>query len=412
MRKAYSIFYFSINFGSVFSFIVIPWIAAKPTELAKDAGLVDQILWQIKNAGFTGYGWAFAVPGILMALATFVFWLGTRHYVRRPPTSTTRTAGFFKVYLTALSNLPKGDPGLSVIAATSVLTSLALPVLAMVGMAYVGFRPVNATVKLLGQLSLGCMGLWYLLVVVTSITKTAELPDRFWSGALARFSPGEIAAARSITPILTVLGLLPTFWALYDQSNSTWVLQASQMKPFNFIGLNVAAEQMQSLNALLILILVPLLSWVIYPWIEKRGLQVTALRRMALGFVFTVLSFLVIGWLQGRLEAKQELSLAWQALPYLFLTIGEVLISTTGLEFAYTQAFPSMKSTIMGLYFLTVSLGNLIVTTITQIGGGHGDESVTSGRFYVYALIATGVGVLFTIIAACYQYRDTRHTIT
>jgi hypothetical protein len=54
----------------------------------------------------------------------------------------------------------------------------------------------------------------------------------------------------------------------------------------------------------------------------------------------------------------------------------------------------------------------LIVTTITQIGGGHGDESVTSGRFYMYALIATGVGVLFTVIAACYQYRDTRHTIT
>jgi POT family proton-dependent oligopeptide transporter len=184
------------------------------------------------------------------------------------------------------------------------------------------------------------------------------------------------------------------------------------MKPFVFLGINVAAEQMQSLNALLILILVPLLSWGIYPWIERRGLQVTALRRMSLGFVFTVLSFLVIGWLQGRLEAKQELSLAWQALPYLFLTIGEVLISTTGLEFAYTQASPSMKSTIMGLYLLTVSIGNLIVTTITQIGGGHGDESVTSGRFYVYALIATGIGVLFTLIAACYQYRDTRDTIT
>jgi POT family proton-dependent oligopeptide transporter len=414
MRKAYSVFYFSINFGSIFSFLVIPWIAKTPApQLVADAGFVDQILWQLKHAGFSGYSWAFGVPGIAMALATLVFWLGTKHYTRKPPNRATQTAGFFKVFLAAFANLPKGNPGLTVTAVVSVLTSIVLPLLTMIGMVYVGFRhDVTPAVKSLARISLGCMGLWYLLVLITSVLRKAELPDLFWAGARGRFKDAEIAAARSVSPILAVLGLLPAFWALYDQSMSTWVLQGKKLVEFQFLTLNVQAEQMQSLNALLILILVPIFAWGLYPWIERRGLQVTALRRMSLGFVFTVLSFLVVAWLQKRLEAGEQVSLKWQAIPYLFLTIGEVLISTTGLEFAYTQALPSMKSTIMGFFLLSVAIGNLIVTTITQLLGQKGDEAVTSERFFLYALLATGVGVLFIIIAVSYRYRDLRQTVT
>src|SRR5436190_5455551 len=56
MRKAYGAFYFSINFGSFFSFLVIPWIAGKQQTLAQDAGFLDRVLWQFKHAGFDGYG--------------------------------------------------------------------------------------------------------------------------------------------------------------------------------------------------------------------------------------------------------------------------------------------------------------------------------------------------------------------
>jgi POT family proton-dependent oligopeptide transporter len=47
--------------------------------------------------------------------------------------------------------------------------------------------------------------------------------------------------------------------------------------------------------------------------------------------------------------------------PYLILTTAEVLISTTGLEFAFTQAAAEMKSTIMSFWLLTVAIGNLFV---------------------------------------------------
>src|SRR5207244_3646373 len=188
--------------------------------------------------------------------------------------------------------------------------------------------------------------------------------------------------------------LVPAFWALFEQSNSTWVLQGDQMKSFELLGFDIGAERMQSLNPLLVMILVPVLNWILYPLVEAGGLRVTALRRMSLGLLLTAVSYVVVGWLQARLEAKVELSLAWQAVPYVIITTAEVLVSTTGLEFAYTQAAPSMKSTIMSFWLLTVAIGNLLVTTITQLGGGHGDASVSSGRFYLYAGITAVVACL------------------
>jgi len=409
MRKAYAAFYFSINFGSFFSFIVIPWIASKPAPaLAADTGFLDRALWQLKNAGFTGYSWAFAVPGILMALATLIFWLGTKHYVRKPPTRETRTAGFFSVFLTAKRNLGDAGAGLRTAAQVSMLTSVVLPAIIMIGMVFVAFQSkVSGFVKFIGWGSVACVGIWYLLVLVASFMDRVELPDGFWKGAKAKFNDSEISAARSIAPILAVFAFVPAFWALFDQSNSTWVLQGDKMLPFTILGWKIGAEQMQSLNPLLVMILVPVLTWWLYPMSESVGFKVTPLRRMSIGFFLTAFSYVIVGWLQQRLEAKETLSLAWQAVPYIILTAAEVLVSTTGLEFAYTQAAPSMKSTIMSFWLLTVTIGNLLVTTITQLGGGaHGDESVTSGRFYLYAGMTAVVAVLFILVAIRYRYRE------
>ena len=407
MRKAYGAFYFSINFGSFFSFLIIPWIASKAAPLAPETSAIDRFLWQIKHAGFTGYSWAFAVPGILMGLATLIFWLGTKYYVRKPPARETRTAGFFSVFLAAFRNLGNASFDLRSAAVASLLTSIVLPVLVMVGMVFVALQQhITPAVRTIGWIAVGSLSLWYLLVLGLSIIGGAELPEKFWQGARKRFNESEISAARSVAPILAVFAFIPPFWALFEQSNSTWVLQGAQMQPFNFLGMTIKAEQMQSLNPLLVMLLIPALNWGVYPLLEKMGLRVTPLRRMSLGLVLTAASYILVGWLQHQIEAGHSLSLAWQSVPYVILTTAEVLVSTTGLEFAYTQAAPSMKSMIMSFWLLTVAIGNLLVTTITQLGGSHGDESVSSGRFYLYAALTFGVALLFIIVAVRYRYRE------
>src|SRR6185369_2312856 len=62
LPKIYSIFYWSINFGSFFGVALLP-----------------------KVRDHYGYAWAFGIPGIFMALATLIFWLGRKTYIRKPP---------------------------------------------------------------------------------------------------------------------------------------------------------------------------------------------------------------------------------------------------------------------------------------------------------------------------------------
>ena len=96
----------------------------------------------------------------------------------------------------------------------------------------------------------------------------------------------------------------------------------------------------------------------------------------------------------------------WQILPYFLLTVGEVLLSPTGLEFAFAEAAPEMKSTVMSFWLLTVAIGNLFVAGITKLfSGGEGAESITPSRFMLYAGLTAIVAVLFTIVATRYRYR-------
>src|SRR5207237_9679008 len=73
------------------------------------------------------------------------------------------------------------------------------------------------------------------------------------------------------------------------------------------------------------------------------------------------LSWIVVGGMQLVLDRGNAFTITWQVLPYALLTFGEVLVATTGLEFAYSQAPLSMKGAIMAFWNLSVTIGNLWV---------------------------------------------------
>jgi len=268
-------------------------------------------------------------------------------------------------------------------------------------------------VKGLGWTALGCIGVWYLLVIGLSLLRKTELPEKFWAAATGWHNAKEIAGARSFSPILFIFAFVPVFWTLFDQTNTTWVLQGQQMTPVKIFGLDIGAEQMQSMNPALVMILVPVMLW-LYPRIEKlTGMRVSPLRRMGAGLVLGALAYVVVGLLQTRVDMGVKLSVLWQTLPYFMLTTGEVLLSTTGLEFAFTQAAAELKSTIMSFWLLTVAFGNLMVPLITRLKawiihtGDTGDSvSVNSSTFYLYAGLTLGVAIIFMLIALCYKERE------
>jgi POT family proton-dependent oligopeptide transporter len=140
---------------------------------------------------------------------------------------------------------------------------------------------------------------------------------------------------------------------------------------------------MQALNPALVMLLIPFLNVVVYPWLRRRGREPSQLGRMALGIALAGASWIVVGLLQLALDGGQTISIAWQVLPYALLTTGEVLVSATGLEFAYSQAPPAMKGAIMSFWSLAVTVGNLWVLIVNA---GVKNEAV--GR----AIASTGMG--------------------
>lgn len=178
----------------------------------------------------------------------------------------------------------------------------------------------------------------------------------------------ELVSPEGRGTLLRLSGLfvfVAVFWALYDQTGSAWVLQAARMETRVF-GVDWLPSQVQALNPLLILLLVPLFTGVIAPRVTARR-PFDALSRIGLGLWLTALAFAWSAGVESALAAGARLSLLWQVPAWIGITAGEVLVSVTGLEFSYSQAPPSLRSLVMALFFLSISAGNLLVAVLNAL---------------------------------------------
>lgn len=185
--------------------------------------------------------------------------------------------------------------------------------------------------------------------------------------------------------LVLVYFFIAVFWALYDQTGSTWVIQAKSVfvdKHISLFGLNfdLLPSQIQVFNPLFVLILVPLFNAYIYPWLSNF-MSMKPMNRITMGMFVTSLSFIVIGWIESHVYVGLTTHVMWQVLAYAFLIIAEVMIYATALEFSYTQAPNQMKSFIMGLFLLSISFGNVITVAINHwLVSPAAIENIVSGE--------------------------------
>lgn len=246
LEKVFGWFYFSINTGAFLSTLLTPWL----------------LEWY-------GPHWAFGIPGVLMAIATFAFWKGRKVFIHIPPG----------------------------------------------GMAW--FRETFS-----------------------------------WAGV------------KAILKLGIIFVFIAVFWALFDQTGSSWILQAEDLNR-NWLGIHWLSSQIQAVNPIMILFYIPLFQFVVYPIINSVW-KLTPMRKISVGLFVMVLGFGMVGIVQGWIDQGQRPSIGWQILAYAILTASEVMVSITGLEFAYTQAPKKMKSVIMALFLMSVSLGNYFTASVNS----------------------------------------------
>jgi POT family proton-dependent oligopeptide transporter len=220
------------------------------------------------------------------------------------------------------------------------------------------------------------------------------------------FSREGIGALLRLGLIFVFAGM---FWSLFDQAGSSWVLQANDLDRHVF-GVELLSSQIQASNPVLIMLFIPLFTLFVYPTVE-RFTAVTPLRKIGVGFFLTVLSYLLMAQIEVWIAAGQTPSIAWQVLAFVIITGAEVLISITLLEFSYTQAPPALKSMVMSLNLMSVSLGNLFTAAVNFFIRDAEGHSLLEGADYFLFFAATMfvTAVLFVPVAARYHERVYLH---
>jgi len=359
-KVVFDAFYWIINFGSFFASLLMPMFLR-----------------------YLGPAIAFGVPGALMFISTAVLWAGRKQYVMVPP-APPNPHSFLRVSRDAIASGLAGQIFAAIGIAAAIGSFLLMPKFGFV---------IAACLALVAVIAFGGLGVWLQL------------------GAVREQHPAEaINGVRSVLRVLVLFALVTPFWSLFDQKASTWVLQANAMsKPSWF-----QPSQMQALNPALVMILIPFNNLVLYPALARFGYELTALRRMTAGIAFAGLSWIVVGAMQVVLDRGNIFTITWQVLPYVILTFGEVLVATTGLEFAYSQAPLSMKGAIMAFWNLSVTIGNLwvlvanagvqnsvVTNLITSTGFG-----VTAFQMFFFAGVAFVAALVFGLVARTYPLVD------
>ena len=429
--KVFQAFYFIINFGSFFSTIMIPWVKEE-----------------------IGTSVAFGIPGVLMFIATIMFWMGRKVFVHVPPHPGGRTGLLDALGSTLLFmgfiGLPMFGWGVLSFSANVFLTVSSILIGLWVfeerqaieqddGFLAVMFRSVESLLKGGGPKDLDA-------------SVPADSMKRHWFFGAAADKFGEEAAEgpKAVLKIISVFFLISVFWALFDQHASSWVRQAEMMDlnmyapwtttipegEFDEVNgavvvevteaketvvrpilMTLYASQISALNPLMVMALIPFNMFFLYPFITKRGWEMTPLRKMTIGMATASIAFVVVALIQARIEAAEtanSVSVLWQFFPYLIMTQAEVMVSITGLEFAYTQAPTRMKSTIMGFWLLSVSLGNVLVAAVTKAQGWllplfttvDPETGPTLTQFFwFFAGFMAAAALLFGLRSAFYKYR-------
>ncbi|MEN9684732.1 MAG: hypothetical protein RLZZ28_518, partial [Bacteroidota bacterium] len=205
LSKVYGWFYMSINMGGTLAPLFIPLLKK-----------------------YYGPEIAFGVPGILMALATIIFWLGRKKYKKVPPAGIKKE-NFFTISLYALLKQFSRKPGQTV-----------------------------------------------------------------WEAVGQKYAAKSIDAIKAVYRILAVFAFTVIFWALWDQNLSEWVLQATRLDLTLAGDFKILPEQVNFINPLFLVLLIPVFNSVLFPLLEKKGVKITPLRKIGSGLVVIGISFLII----------------------------------------------------------------------------------------------------------------------
>jgi POT family proton-dependent oligopeptide transporter len=189
------------------------------------------------------------------------------------------------------------------------------------------------------------------------------------------------------------------FWLGYEQAGSSLNLFAERYtdRSLTWLHFVIPTGWFQSLDSAFIFIFAPFLAWL---WIAlaRHNLNPSAPAKFALGVMLMGSGFLVMAVAASLVASGSKVLPTWLILTYMLHTFGELFLSPVGLSY-YTKLTPKrFVGQMMGMWFLSLSLGNLLAGLIAGEFDAN-NVAAMPGQYMHIVYFAVGLGAVLLILS-------------
>ena len=197
---------------------------------------------------------------------------------------------------------------------------------------------------------------------------------------------------------LVVIGVLflgsTLFWAGFEQAGSSFNLFADKFTDRELFGWPIPASFFQAVNGAFIILLAPAFAW-LWLWLNKRGYEPSSPTKFSLGLVLLGGGFLVMVGASLAAAGGRAVSPMWLVLTYLLHTFGELCVSPVGLSTVTKLAPARAVGLMMGVWFMSMSLGSLIAGRVA----GQFETMPLPQLFGALGAVVTVAGVVMALFS-------------
>ncbi len=182
------------------------------------------------------------------------------------------------------------------------------------------------------------------------------------------------------------------FWAGFEQGGSSLSIFARDMTDRVVGGWEFPASWFQFVNSFYVMLLVPVFAVL---WTRLGSRQPSVPVKFAVGLTLLGAGFLVLTRAAQLAETGAKVGLGWLVVAYFLHTCGELCLSPVGLSMVTRLAPERFAGQMMGVWFISMSLGNLLAGLVA----GKIVQWSMSGVFFGVAAVCMVAGVLMAGLA-------------
>jgi len=212
------------------------------------------------------------------------------------------------------------------------------------------------------------------------------------------FMFGDLSSAekKRVSVFIVLLIGSAMFWSGFEQAGSSLNIFADRYTQLEFAGITLLSTWFQSVNSTFIILFAPVFAW-LWVALAKRNLDPSTPAKFGFGLILLALGFFMMVIASSSVADGGKALPAWLILTYLFHTFGELALSPVGLSATTKLAPRRFVGQMMGIWFVSIALGNLVAG---QIAGEFDPDNVAAfpEQYWFIVMTTAGTGILLLLL--------------